>query len=199
MSAVWQVQPLAAPQRQALEPLLRENWGGPLIASRGRLLDARQLPGLWVGETGNLLGYLLYHPEGDQWEVALLEALEQGRGVGSALLGAVEELARRRGCKRLWLVTTNDNTHALAFYQRRGFVLAALHRDAVTEARKTLKPSLPLVCSGRDTWPAKPWAGGVCVFSRHRPAFGFSRGLSGDGEKPCPVMVLEAGAGVFRM
>lgn len=114
MSAVWQVQPLAAPQRQALEPLLRENWGGPLIASRGRLLDARQLPGLWVGENGNLLGYLLYHPEGDQWEVALLEA--------------VEELARRRGCKRLWLVTTNDNTHALAFYQRRGFVLAALHR-----------------------------------------------------------------------
>lgn len=148
MSAVWQVQPLAAPQRQALEPLLWENWGGPLIASRGRLLDARLLPGLWVGETGNLLGYLLYHPEGDQWEVALLEALEQGRGVGSALLGAVEELARRRGCKRLWLVTTNDNTHALAFYQRRGFVLAALHRDAVTEARKTLKPSLPLVGEG---------------------------------------------------
>ena len=68
--------------------------------------------------------------------------------MGSALLGAVEELARRRGCKRLWLVTTNDNTHALAFYQRRGFVLAALHRDAVTEARKTLKPSLPLVGEG---------------------------------------------------
>lgn len=101
MSAVWQAQPLAAPQRQALEPLLRENWGGPLIASRGRLLDARQLPGLWVGEEDRLVGYLLYHPEGDQWEVALLEALEQGRGVGSALLGAVEELARRRGCKRL--------------------------------------------------------------------------------------------------
>ena len=87
------------------------------------------------------------------WQVQPLnpsqrQALEQGRGVGSALLGAVEELARRRGCKRLWLVTTNDNTHALAFYQRRGFVLAALHRDAVTEARKTLKPSLPLVGEG---------------------------------------------------
>lgn len=93
--------------------------------------------------------------------MALLEALEQGRGVGSALLGAVEELARRRGCKRLWLVTTNDNTHALAFYQRRGFVLAALHRDAVTEARKTLKPSLPLVGEGgiplRDELELEQW------------------------------------------
>lgn len=67
MSAVWQVQPLNPSQRQALEPLLRENWGGPLIASRGRLLDARLLPGLWVGEEGRLVGYLLYHPEGDQW------------------------------------------------------------------------------------------------------------------------------------
>ena len=148
MSAVWQVQPLNPSQRQALEPLLRENWGGPLIASRGRLLDARQLPGLWVGEEDRLVGYLLYHPEGDQWEVALLEALEQGRGVGSSLLGAVEELARRCGCKRLWLVTTNDNIHALAFYQRRGFVLAALHRDAVTEARRVLKPTIPLVGEG---------------------------------------------------
>lgn len=148
MSAVWQVQPLTPSQRQSLEPLLRENWGGPLIASRGRLLDARLLPGLWVGEEGRLVGYLLYHPEGDQWEVALLEALEQGRGVGSSLLGAVEELARRCGCKRLWLVTTNDNIHALAFYQRRGFSLAALHRDAVTEARKTLKPFIPLVGEG---------------------------------------------------
>jgi hypothetical protein len=31
---------------------------------------------------------------------------------------------------------------ALRFYQRRGFDLAAVHRDAVTEARR-LKPSIP--------------------------------------------------------
>ena len=91
MSAVWQVQPLAAPQRQALEPLLRENWGGPLIASRGRLLDARQLPGLWVGEEDRLVGYLLYHPEGDQWEVALLE--EDNVSVWLLLAGAGALLA----------------------------------------------------------------------------------------------------------
>jgi ribosomal protein S18 acetylase RimI-like enzyme len=40
------------------------------------------------------------------------------------------------------LLTTNDNLHALRFYQRRGFRLAALYPGALAEARK-LKPSIP--------------------------------------------------------
>jgi len=51
--------------------------------------------------------------------------------------------ASASGCTRLWLITTNDNVDALLFYQKRAFVLAKLHRDAVTHARK-LKPEIPL-------------------------------------------------------
>ena len=39
-------------------------------------------------------------------------------------------------------MTTNDNTAALGFYQRRGLQQRAVHRDAVEEARR-LKPSIP--------------------------------------------------------
>ncbi len=42
---------------------------------------------------------------------------------------------------RIGLVTY-DNVHALRFYQKRGFVLAALHRNAMAQAR-LLKPSIP--------------------------------------------------------
>ena len=52
--------------------------------------------------------------------------------------------ARERGCRRLFLITTNDNLRALAFYQKRGFELAALRRGALNESRK-LKPSIPLI------------------------------------------------------
>jgi ribosomal protein S18 acetylase RimI-like enzyme len=38
----------------------------------------------------------------------------------------------------------NDNLHALRFYQKRGFVLVALHRNALEASRK-LKPEIPLV------------------------------------------------------
>jgi GNAT superfamily N-acetyltransferase len=58
-------------------------------------------------------------------------------------MDAVLERARTAGCRRLWVVTTNDNTRAIRIYQQWGFDLAALHRDAITEARRTLKPHIP--------------------------------------------------------
>ena len=62
-------------------------------------------------------------------------------GAGTALIEAVAGAARAAGCARLWLITTNDNLRALRFYQRRGFRLAALHRDALARSRE-LKPSI---------------------------------------------------------
>ena len=53
--------------------------------------------------------------------------------------------AREAGCRRLWLVTTNDNVDALRFYQRRGFRLTELQAGAVDVSRATLKPSIPEV------------------------------------------------------
>ena len=41
------------------------------------------------------------------------------------------------------MLTTNDNTGALRFYQRASFRLAALRPGAVDEARGTVKPSIP--------------------------------------------------------
>ena len=46
-----------------------------------------------------------------------VDAFERGLGAGGALLEAAADEARRRGCGRLWLITTNDNTPALRFYQ----------------------------------------------------------------------------------
>jgi len=46
------------------------------------------------------------------------------------------------GCRRVWLITSNDNLDALRFYQRRGLRLVAVHRGAIDEARR-VKPSIP--------------------------------------------------------
>ena len=71
---------------------------------------------------------------------------------GAALIGAVKAMVRERGCKRVWLITTNDNTPALRFYQKQGFQLAALHRNAVVESRR-LKPEIPEI--GMDGIPIR--------------------------------------------
>lgn len=72
--------------------------------------------------------------------------------MGTALMKAVESVAREAGCASIRLVTTNDNLKALHFYQRRGYVLVALHRDAVTRSR-ALKPEIPT--TGNDDIPIR--------------------------------------------
>lgn len=67
----------------------------------------------------------------------------RGVGVGRALMQRCFEDARARGCRRVWLTTTNNNVQAISFYQRLGMDLCAFYRDGVAVARR-LKPSIPL-------------------------------------------------------
>jgi hypothetical protein len=58
------------------------------------------------------------------------------------LLETVVERGRRDGWKRLWLVTSNDNTDAIRMYQRAGWEWTEFRRDAITKAR-AVKPEIP--------------------------------------------------------
>jgi ribosomal protein S18 acetylase RimI-like enzyme len=114
--------------------------------TRGRLVDVLSLPGFIAeNDGGEWLGYVNYEDRGGNVEVLALEALVQGQGVGAALLARTLVAVRDAGATRLWLLTSNDNIDALRFYQRRGFVLVAVHRDAITHARNTIKPEIGLV------------------------------------------------------
>jgi GNAT superfamily N-acetyltransferase len=112
------------------------------VARKGELVDALAHPHLTVGD---LHGVLTYIVDGAACEILTLHAEPRGQGTGSALLEAVERIAREAGCTRLWLITTNDNLDALRFYQRRGFRLAHVHVGAVDDARSRLKPEIPEV------------------------------------------------------
>ncbi|MEV4112026.1 GNAT family N-acetyltransferase [Nonomuraea sp. NPDC049695] len=78
----------------------------------------------------------------ESWGGTTVVALGRGE-----LIDAVRAAAAERGATRLCLVTTNDNTHALRFYQRYGFDLIALHRHGVDRARD-LKPGIPAESDG---------------------------------------------------
>jgi ribosomal protein S18 acetylase RimI-like enzyme len=115
------------------------------MSTRGRVFDVAESPGYIATDDGKWLGYVAYEMHGTNMEVAVLESSEERQGVASALLAACVSVALSSAAERFWLITTNDNIDALRFYQRRGFVLIAVHRDAVTKARDTVKPELPLV------------------------------------------------------
>jgi GNAT superfamily N-acetyltransferase len=145
------VRPLGDGDREWARATLRELWGETVV-SRGRVHDASVLPGFVAEEKGERRGLLTYRVDGDDCEVVTIDAFPQGGGAGTALLEAAAAAARDAGCGRLWLTTTNDNLRALRFYQRRGFRLSALHRDALARSRQ-LKPSIPEV--GMDGIPLR--------------------------------------------
>ena len=63
----------------------------------------------------------------------------QRAGVGGHLLAEAEALARRWAWRGLVVTTSNDNLPGLYFYQRRGYRIVAVVRDAVA-LHPELKP-----------------------------------------------------------
>jgi GNAT superfamily N-acetyltransferase len=129
---------------EAVARIVRESWGSTLVVSRGEAHEVGGLPALVAVDREQVVGLATLRPDGDGCELLTLNAVVRNRGIGSALLEAAADWARARGCRRLWLITTNDNLDAIRFYQRRGMRLVAVHRDAVEEARR-IKPSIPEV------------------------------------------------------
>ncbi|UCG25164.1 MAG: GNAT family N-acetyltransferase [Chloroflexota bacterium] len=124
--------------------MLRRTWGSTRVVSRGQIREAIDLPGYVALIERQPAGLATYMITEDECELTTINSLDPGIGVGSALLQAVKEAAQQAHCRRLWLITTNDNMNALRFYQRRGFSLAALHRNALDASRR-LKPEIPLI------------------------------------------------------
>ncbi len=138
------VRPLDKDDRNWVARILKEYWGSVKIVTRGRIHYADELPGFIAMQEDKPVGLAIYRIEGDECEIIAMNSLVKRIGIGSALLNAVKTAAVSSKCKRLWLVTTNDNIEALRFYQKRGLVLTALHRNALDQARR-LKPEIPLV------------------------------------------------------
>ena len=128
--------------RPALEAFLRDQ-SALVVARSGVLVDALEHPAVLAWSEGELSGVATYVVDGDACELLTLHAATRLTGIGSALLAAVQEIARDAGCSRLWVVTTNDNIGALRFYQRRGFRLVHIRPGAVDRSREMLKPEIP--------------------------------------------------------
>ncbi len=148
----FHVRPLSDEDRHWTSRFVEERWGSTKVVSRGRVYYPHQLTGFAALQKEKPVGLVTYRIDGSECEVVTIDSLFEGRGIGSALLEAVREAAHSAGCKRLWLITTNDNLHALGFYQKRGFNLAAIHRNALEESRR-LKPEIPLF--GRNGIPRR--------------------------------------------
>lgn len=141
-ACVYEIVGLTSENRNNVDRHIRDEWAGPSIVSLGNLYDSSKLPGFAAIRGREAVGAVLYRLSGDECEIAVIYSLLEGQGVATALMNRAVETARDLGCRRVWLVTTNDNTHAIRFYQMYGFSLKTVHIGAL-DVTRSLKPGLP--------------------------------------------------------
>ncbi|HWL23109.1 MAG TPA: GNAT family N-acetyltransferase [Ureibacillus sp.] len=140
-------------EREKITEFFIQHWGSPEMVISSGVYDCSTLDGFVVlNKNGQINGLITYVILNNECEIISLDSLEEGKGVGSALLQEVERVAVENSCNMIKLITTNDNLLALKFYQKRGYVLSAIFNNAVEKARK-LKPEIPLV--GNDGIPIR--------------------------------------------
>jgi ribosomal protein S18 acetylase RimI-like enzyme len=146
----FSIRPLGPGDRSWVDQAMRTEWGAQTVVVHQVLYRPSELSGFVAEQGVEKVGLLTYQIAGRECEIVTLNSWHDGRGIGTALIEAVQKICHVTDCSRLWLITTNDNTPALRFYQKRGFRIAAVHIGAVEDDRR-LKPEIP--ASGLDGIP----------------------------------------------
>ncbi|MEX2407002.1 MAG: GNAT family N-acetyltransferase, partial [Actinomycetota bacterium] len=91
----------ASPRRRTgwVRSTIRERWGSEIVVAHAVTYEPALLRGFVAEDAGRPVGLLTYLLEADACEIVTIDAFEEGRGIGTALIGAVKEL----GARRLWL------------------------------------------------------------------------------------------------
>jgi len=134
---------IKAEDRIWLKSFISEHWGEDKIVVHNKVYQPSRLPGFIALHGDQKLGVLTYSISEKQCEIVTIDSLFPGQGIGRQLIKSISKEAKKAGCHRLWLITTNDNLNALGFYQKMGFELVKIHRNALKKSRK-LKPGIPL-------------------------------------------------------
>lgn len=133
-----------ASSRERVNAFLRGHWFSTEMVTHGTVYDLAKAEGVAAFEGGEIRGLVTYLVRGPVCEITSLDSLDENRGVGTELVARAAAAARAAGCRRLIVVTTNDNLRAIGFYQKRGFDMARFRRNALDVSRR-LKPEIPLL------------------------------------------------------
>lgn len=138
--------------KEDVNAFFSRQWGSPEMVISSGVYDCRHLDGFVALNNNEIIGLITFTLREQVCEIISLDSLIEGRGIGSALVLAVETVAKENHSKVVKVVTTNDNLLALKFYQKRGYCFVELYPNAVAKARK-IKPTIPLI--GNDGIPIR--------------------------------------------
>lgn len=144
--------PINNDNRLQVTNFIAERWLSTDMIIRGTRIDMTKVDGIGIWDAERLVGLLTYTIQGETCEIISLDSLTKGKGIGTSLINQAIQIAHKNKCKKIIVVTTNDNIHAMRFYQKRGFDMARFYANALDVSRK-MKPEIPLI--GENGIPLK--------------------------------------------
>ncbi len=120
---------------------LRKRWGDSLLM-HGKVWMLGEYKAIAAKRGDMLLGMVTYAFDKNTLLVLTLDNFSEEKGIGGRLLDAVSERGRAQGATLIRVMTTNDNTPSLRYFQLLGFKLVAFYPGAITNYR-VFVPSLP--------------------------------------------------------
>lgn len=137
------IREIADQDKKLIVDFLSKEWGSSIIVTKGKIHEIEKLSGYVAIIDDEIKGIITYSISDKECEIVSLNSLISNKGIGSLLINTVVDNAKLNSCKRVWLITTNDNIKAIRFYQKRGFNFIHVHRDAIKKSR-IIKPQIPL-------------------------------------------------------
>lgn len=138
--------------RELVNAFIKQHWYTTKMIIRGKEVDMTKVDGFYFSDGKTIIALITYIVYNNILEIVSLDSLQQNQGIGSELVETVIHEAKERNLQKIVLITTNDNINAIRFYQKRGFDMAHLFRNAMDISRK-LKPEIPLI--GENSIPLR--------------------------------------------
>ena len=104
--------------REKVNKILVNEWEATDIIIRGKVIDGTKLDGFIALRNNEIIGLVTYMIEAYECEICSLNSFIENKGIGTALINKVKECANIKGCRRIKLITTNDNIRGIEFYQK---------------------------------------------------------------------------------
>lgn len=138
------IRPTTDADRKWMKAEMKKWWGSELVVVRGEKYYPAELDGFIAEKDDKKVGLILLHIEETNCEMMSLTTTGEFPGLGEKLIKTVISDLKTKHVNRLSVVTTNDNTNALRFYQKMGFEISDWRKNAIETSRK-IKPEIPLL------------------------------------------------------
>lgn len=130
-------------EKKIVKELFIKEWNSDIMISKNQKHFVENLESIIAVVDKEIIGLLTFNIINKQAEIVSLDSFNEGKGIGTKLLDFTLNYFKNLYLDRIWLITSNDNCHAIRFYQKRGWKMVNIHFNAIEEAR-LLKPQIPM-------------------------------------------------------